>query len=181
MINFIPFFLYVCLLGCNIHKVGRLVSMSSFILSLFTLSMFSFGICSILHDHYYFSVQGLLLISLPLLFLVWPLTKFECRLSSSSRFHCVGTRRNTIVSIFIILIGLYSIIFFSMHLHQVFTSDLSTFRYRVAVDGAFYQSSVFSKAAVFGAYLSPIGLVLFFYSCIVGLSKKISALLFVSS
>lgn len=155
--------------------------MSNFIIALFSLSMLSYGFCSMIHNEYYYSMQGFLFISLPLFILIFPLSKFERRLCSTSKFYYVDHRKNLIVMSFVVLIGLYSLLFFMNNLGSVFSSDLTTLRYVIQEEGAFYESSIYSKVAVFGAYLSPLALFLFFYSCVTGFSRKYSFLLLLSS
>lgn len=134
-----------------------------------------------MYNNYYYSYEGLLLITLPLFILLKPLTIFESHLSSTSSFMPCKNSRSRVVLICLITTGLYSFVFFSKNLNLVFSSDFSTLRYSIEQGGGFYKSSIFSKVAVFGAYLSPICLLLFFHSLIVKSSKKILFLLFFSS
>jgi len=181
IVNTMPFILYCVWLCFNIKTVGRLVSMSTFIIFIYTLSMFSYAICSLIYDDYYYSLYGLTLITMPLFLFTRPLARFERKISSNSKFSYIDPKRCRIVIWFVIFIGLYALYFFSLNLQQVFSSDLATLRHKIVVDGAFYESSIFSKLAVLGAYLSPIALLLYFYNLITGSSKSKSILLILSS
>lgn len=181
LIKIFPFLFYVLLILLNTYRVRRLICLSNFIILLFSLSMFCFGVSCLLHNGYYYNLEGFLLITLPILVCVWPLTEFERRLSFGVKFYPVCHVRNVLFSYFLILIGLYAVVFFGRNLLHVFSLDISTFRYAVAEGDGVYKSSIFSKVAVFGAYLSPISLFMYFYHISIGTHRKVAYLLLLSS
>ena len=181
LINFLPSIIFVSLLYYNTKSVGRIISLSNFIILLYTISMISFGIYSLVDSTYFINVEAFFIVFFSILILIWPLAKFEKEITSEIKIIELEKERYEFLVFFIVSISVYSIFFFGKNIFQVFNSDLSVLRNQIMVDGGFYESSIFSKIAVFGAYLSPIALFLYFYTLAVHENYKLRMLLLLSS
>jgi oligosaccharide repeat unit polymerase len=143
--------------------------------------MISFGIYSLVDSTYFINVEAFFIVFFSILILIWPLAKFEKEITSEIKIIELEKERYEFLVFFIVSISVYSIFFFGKNIFQVFNSDLSVLRNQIMVDGGFYESSIFSKIAVFGAYLSPIALFLYFYTLAVHENYKLRMLLLLSS
>lgn len=181
LINFLPSLIFVSLLYYNTKIVGRIISLSNFIILLYTVSMISFGIYSLVDSTYFINLETFLIVFFSILILTRPLAKFEKKITSEIKIIEIEKERYKVLVFLIVTISVYSIFFFGKNLSQVFNSDLSTLRNQIVIDGGFYESSVFSKIAVFGAYLSPITLFLYFYTLAVDDNYKLRIGLLFSS
>jgi oligosaccharide repeat unit polymerase len=181
LINFFPSFIFVVLLYYNIKKIGRIISLSSFIISLYTFSLISFGIYGLKDSTYFISIESFIIVFISIFVLTQPLAAFEKEITSSTGVIELRENRFKVVFFSIVGISVYSIIFFGKNIIQVFNSDLSVLRDQILVHGGFYKSSIFSKVAVFGAYLSPIALFFYFYTLVKRLSYLYIIPLFLSS
>ena len=181
LINFFPAFIFLLLLYYNSKILGRIISLSNFIISLYTVSMISFGINSVLESTYFINLESFLIVFFSILILTRPLARFEKKITSSTKIIELNRSRCKVVIITLILISVYSIIFFGKNMIEVFNSDLSVLKDKVLIDGGFYKSSIFSKIAVFGAYLSPITLFIYFYALVTHENIKFRVLLLLSS
>lgn len=181
LINFLPSLILVLLLIYNTMSVGRIFSLSNFIISLYTLSMISFGIYSLIDATYFISLETFFIVFISIFILTKPLAIFEKKITSNTKIITFKRKKYAVLVFIIVIISAYSIIFFGKNVSQVFNSDLSVLREDILLHGGFYESSIFSKIAVFGAYLSPITLFLYFYSLAVGESYKYRILLLISS
>jgi oligosaccharide repeat unit polymerase len=179
--NFLPSIVFVALLYYNTKSTGRIISLSNFIILLYTISMISFGIYSLVDSTYFINVEAFFIVFFSILILIWPLAKFEKEITSEIKIIELEKERYEFLVFFIVSISVYSIFFFGKNIFQVFNSDLSVLRNQIMVDGGFYESSIFSKIAVFGAYLSPIALFLYFYTLAVHENYKLRMLLLLSS
>lgn len=159
--NFIPFLLFFTLFIFNYRAVGRLIALSNFIILLYTISMLSFFILTTIYNvDYYYNIYGLLLIFIPICFMVMPLRKFE-KQSNNCKLEVINPRKLKIFAYFVTIICLYAIFFFSLNLTQVMAVGVVDMRNG---QDALYESSIFSKLAVLGAFLSPTALFLYFYN-----------------
>lgn len=181
LINFLPFLVYLIWLTWNTKRISRLVALSNFIISLYALSMFSFWVCSIFDENYYYSVSAFLMITVPLFIIIEPLVRFERRVQPGCKISVPNKRRHIVFSWFLIILGTHSFIFFALNLNKVFNSDLAALRQQIVTEGAFYSSTVYSKTAVFGAYLSPLAILLFFFTRMTDRNRRRSWLLFITS
>jgi len=181
IINFLPPLFFILFLYYNVKKVGRVVSLSSFIIAIYTLSMFSYSICSLSEPTYYYNLETLLIVFFSILFLTHPLSSFEKKITLRTTISKLKTNKYKVIVFSIILISVYSILFFAKNIVHVLNSDLSTIRDEIIINGGFYESSIFSKVAVLGAYLSPIALFFYFYTLVAKESKRLGILLVISS
>ena len=155
--------------------------MSNFIIGLYTFSMFSFGICCFNNSTYYMNIESFLIVFLSVLILTRPLTSFEKRLHNDTRIVMINANKMKVLSLIIIFFSLFSIVFFSLQINKILNADFTTIRNQIMDGGNLYESSVFSKIAIFGAYLSPISLFLYFYTLTISQFKVIGKLLVLSS
>lgn len=181
LINFLPSLILVLLLIYNTIRVGRIFSLSNFIISLYTLSMISFGIYSLIDATYFISLKAFFIVFFSIFILTRPLSRFEKKITSNTKIIELKRNKYVVLVIIIVLISAYSLIFFGKNISQVFNSDLSVLRDEIRIDKGFYESSIFSKIAVFGAYLSPITLFLFFYTLAVNEHYKFKISLLIAS
>ncbi len=143
--------------------------------------MISFGIYSLVDSTYFINLETFFLVFFSILILTRPLAKFEKKITSEIGIIELSEKKYKVLFFLIVSLSVYSIFFFGKNIFQVFNSDLSTLRNQILIDGSFYESSIFSKIAVFGAYLSPITLFLYFYTLAVYENYKLRILLFLSS
>ena len=162
LINFLPSLIFLFLFFYNTRRVGRIISLSNFIILLYTVSMISFGIYSFVDSTYFINLKTFLIVFFSIIILTQPLAKFEKKITSKIKIIELPKNRYEVLVFLLVIISLYSIFFFGKNIFQVFNSDLSVLRDQILIDGGFYKSSFFSKIAVFGAYLSPITLFLYF-------------------
>ena len=181
LINFLPSFIFISFLYYNTKSVGRIISLSNFIILLYTVSMICFGIYSLVDSTYFINLESFFIVFFSILILTRPLAKFEKKITSEIKIIELAKKRYEVLVFLIVGISVYSIFFFGKNILQVFNSDLSVLRNQILEDGGFYKSSVFSKIAVFGAYLSPITLFLYFYTLVVHENNKSRIVLFFSS
>jgi oligosaccharide repeat unit polymerase len=181
LFNFLPSLIFVSLIYYNTKSVGRIISLSNFIILLYTVSMISFGIYSLVDSTYFINLETFFLVFFSILILTRPLAKFEKKITSEIGIIELSEKKYKVLFFLIVSLSVYSIFFFGKNIFQVFNSDLSTLRNQILIDGSFYESSIFSKIAVFGAYLSPITLFLYFYTLAVYENYKLRILLFLSS
>lgn len=110
--------------------------------------------------------------------MILPLRKFE-KQSYSCTFDSVNQQGLKFLAISVTILCLYAIVFFASNIKSVLA--ISVVEVRSSQD-AVYESSIYSKIAVLGAFLSPVALFLYFYNQVqLYLSKTQSLLLFVSS
>lgn len=181
LFNFLPSLIFASLIYYNTRSVGRIISLSNFIILLYTISMISFGIYSLVESTYFINLETFLIVFFSILILTRPLAKFEKKITSEIEIIELSEKKYKVLFFLIVSLSVYSIFFFGKNIFQVFNSDLSTLRNQILIDGSFYESSIFSKIAVFGAYLSPITLFLYFYTLAVYENYKLRILLFLSS
>ena len=181
LINFLPSLIFVLLLYYNTKSVGRIISLSNFIILLYTVSMISFGIYSFVDSTYFITLKTFLIVFFSIIILTRPLAKFEKKITSKIKIIALPKNRYEVLVFILVIISVYSIFFFGKNIFKVFNSDLSVLRDQILIEGGFYKSSFFSKIAVFGAYLSPITLFLYFYSLAVHENYKLRIVLFFSS
>lgn len=143
--------------------------------------MISFGIYSLVDSTYFINLETFFLVFFSILILTRPLAIFENKITSEIKIIELSKEKYEVLVFLIVSVSVYSIFFFGKNIFQVFNSDLSILRDQIFMDGGFYESSIFSKIAVFGAYLSPITLFLYFYSLTVDENYKLRILLFLSS
>jgi oligosaccharide repeat unit polymerase len=181
LINFFPSLIFLSLLYYNIKTVGRIISLSSFIILLYAVSMICFAVYSFVDETYYITFETFFLVFFSIIIFTLPLAKFEKKITSNTKIIGLNKKRYKVLVFLIISISVYSIFFFGKNLFKVFNSDLSVLKDQVLRDGGFYKSSIFSKIAVFGAYLSPITLFFYFYALLVHEDYKLRILLLISS
>ena len=181
LINFLPAFVFILLLYFNIRKVGRIVSLSNFIIALYTLSMLSYGIYCFSDSTYFFDFTTLGIVFLSIFILTRPLVSFEKKITSETTIIEVERRKYKVLVTIVVILGIFSIGFFARNIANLFNSDFTTIRNDILSGSGFYESSIFSKIAVLGAYLSPIALFLYFYTIIVNENKKFAVWLILSS
>lgn len=179
--NFLPSLIFVALLFYNTMSVGRIICLSNFIISLYTVSMISFSIYSLVDSTYFINLEAFFIVFFSILILTRPLAKFEKQITSEIDIIELSKKKYNVLVFLIVSISIYSIFFFGKNMSQVFNSDLSVLKDQVLKDGGFYESSIFSKIAVFGAYISPITLFLYFYSLAADENNKFRYLLLISS
>ncbi len=143
--------------------------------------MVSFGIYSLVEPTYFINLETFLIVFFSILILTRPLAEFEKKITSNTKIIELKKKKYDVLVFIIVIISVYSIIFFGKNISQVFNSDLSVLRHELMIDGGFYESSIFSKIAVLGAYLSPITLFLYFYTLAVHENYKYRILLLLSS
>lgn len=143
--------------------------------------MISFSIYSLVDSTYFINLEAFFIVFFSILILTRPLAKFEKQITSEIDIIELSKKKFNILVFLIVSISTYSIFFFGKNMSQVFNSDLSVLKDQVLMDGGFYESSIFSKIAVFGAYLSPITLFLYFYSLAVDENNKFRYFLLISS
>ena len=181
LINFLPSLIFVLLLYFNTKRVGRLISLSNFIILLYTLSLVSFGIYSLFESTYFINLEAFFIVFFSIIILTRPLSKFEKKITPNTKIIEIPKTKYKVLVFIVTAISAYSIIFFGKNIGQVFNSDLSVLREEILIHGGFYESSIFSKMAILGAYLSPISLFLYFYSLVVNEHYKFKILLLISS
>ena len=143
--------------------------------------MISFGIYSLVESTYFINLETFFIVFFSILILTRPLAKFEKKITPNTKIIELKKNKYKVLVFLIALISVYSILFFGKNIAQVFNSDLSVLKDQVLIDGGFYKSSIFSKIAVLGAYLSPITLFLYFYTLAVHENYKYRILLLLSS
>lgn len=176
--NIVPFITFLICLLVNKHLVGRWISLSNFIIGIYCLSTLCFFIMSFFGYEYRFSLKALLLILIPILLFVKPLRDFE---RNNVQILEVSPIRIRNLSIFLIVVGLFSCAFFVKNIGAILSMNINDVRNDHIT---LYESSLFSKLAVLGAFCSPISLFIYFYNktknCIL-VSKFTSLLLLFSS
>lgn len=155
--------------------------MSNFIIAIYTFSMLAYYICSCFESKYYYNYEALSIVLISLIILISPLSKFESLIKPRTQVNKLEQSKYKFLAYILISISFFSIIFFATNISAILASDLSTVRDQIARNGNFYKSSIYSKIAVLGAFLSPITQFLFFYTIVVKERKIIGALLAVSS
>lgn len=155
--------------------------MSNFIIALYTFSMFSFGVCCINDSTYYLNKESFLIIFFSVFILTRPLSSFEQKLHEYVTIIELNHHKMRFLSVVAIFFGFYSIVFFSLNINKILNADFTTIRDQIMDGGNLYESTLFSKIAVFGAYISPISLFLYFYTLTVNNFKFIGKLLLISS
>lgn len=166
MINVIPFLIHFAILLYLISKSKIKICLSNFIFTIHTFSMLSFSIVAIFFDDsYHFSWEAYLIMLLTLLILLIPLRKYEYKVSKYNieGFTILPTFGFKLVSSFLILLGIYSCLFFIKNISSVFLYGFSSIRADKVI---FYDSSLFSKIAILGAFSSSISIFLFFYNVV---------------
>ena len=181
LINFLIVIPFLLLLFYNIKKLGRVIALSNFIIALYTFSMFSYGITCFNNPTYYLTIKTYLIVFISILILTYPLSSFEKKFNSDTTIKEPNTNKFRILLIIILIFNIVAIGFFSTNLVKLFNSDFTSIRNEIMSGKGFYESSIFSKIAVFGAYLSPISLFLYFYTLIINQFKIIRNLLFIGS
>jgi len=181
LINILPLLLFIFIWRAAVRLSGRLISLSSFILGLYTLSMFCFYICTFYKADYTYTLKALLILTLNLIAPLVPLILFEKKIKHGLPQEFIRPNFIRGVSYFVIIISTYSILFFAKNINDVFSQDISAVRTYIENGGSFYQSNIYSKIAVLGAYLSPIGMYLFYYLTCSGNKKFYVKLLLISS
>jgi len=182
LINFLPALFFILLLIYNIKKLGRVASLSSFIIALYAISMLSYGIYCFSDSTYFFNTETIFIVFISILILTRPLASFEKKITAETKIIEIEKKKYNVLVVVVVILSLYSILFFTKNISQVFNSDFTTIRNDLMTEGGgFYESSMFSKIAVFGAYLSPIALFLYFYTLIVKENKNLGKLLLLSS
>ncbi len=179
MINFLPFALHLIILLQYIRRSQHKICLSNFILALHTLSMFAFGVLAVFfYPDYYFTFKAYLLMLFTLLILLYPLRKYENKIKATTKLAKFPILGYQIIVVFLIVISLYSCVFFTRNLLTVFSYGIDTVRTKEMV---FYQSSIFSKIAIVGAFCSCITVFMFFYTLIqYGMNRTAKLLLFSS-
>jgi oligosaccharide repeat unit polymerase len=143
--------------------------------------MLSFGISSLVDSTYFITIETFSIVFCSTLVLTRPLAKFEEKITQDTTIIELNEKRYEVLVIIMIIISFYSIAFFGQNISKVFNSDLSVLRNQIFQNGGFYESSIFSKIAVLGAYLSPVSLFLYFYTLVINGNYKYKLLLLLSS
>ncbi len=161
---FIPLILFLMLLATNVLRLKRFFAMSNFILGLYSLSMFSFTVNAIFFNKgYFYLYEALALITICTLILIKPLSDFEMKVNKNIILIELNNTKFTALSYFFICLGIYACIFYAQNLIQVFFYGIIKMR---ADKIHFYDSSLFSKLAVFGSFCFSISQFLFYYNII---------------
>ena len=179
--NFLTVIPFLLLLFYNIKKLGRVIALSNFIIALYTFSMLSYGITCFNNPTYYLTIKAYLIVFFSILILTYPISAFEKKFNSDTTIAELNTKKFRIILIILLILNIIAIGFFSTNLVKLFNSDFTSIRNEIMSGKGFYESSIFSKIAVFGAYLSPISLFLYFYTLIINQFKIIRNLLFIGS
>ena len=82
LINFLPSFIFISFLYYNTKSVGRIISLSNFIILLYTVSMICFGIYSLVDSTYFINLESFFIVFFSILILTRPLAKFEKKITS---------------------------------------------------------------------------------------------------
>lgn len=179
--SIIPFVVMLSLLVINRLIVKKWKSLSVFILGIYTFSAAAFFILSNtwVYSYYHCSVDTILHVAIVLSVMLMPLAFFERRTPVLS-FSKIDENKLKKMSMVVILLGVYSIIFFAQYIVRVFVTGVVATR---SAEGGFaFSASLFSKLACWGAFLSPIALYFYFYNKTVHvLSERQSRWLFLSS
>lgn len=181
-LSFLPASVFIALLLYNGLKVRRWLCLSNYIIAIYTLSVLAFGINCLINDQYYFNVEALIWVFLPILVLTRPLAGLERKLGADCELSPFSHGKALFVMYFLVFLGLVSIVFSVPYIGNLAHVDLSTFRYELVVYGGLYERSIYSRIAIFGAYLFPIAIFFFFYSSIFHEEKRmLRSLLFITS
>jgi hypothetical protein len=141
--------------------------------------MLSYGVmASFYDDNYYFTVEAYLLMLLPLLVLLCPLIIYENKISKNTVLSSISYVRYKVVTNYLIIIGFYSLLFFIKNIAEVIAYGFMEVHQGGLI---FYESSLFSKFAVLGAFSSSISIFFFFYTTIKFGYNKRGILLLISS
>ena len=182
MINCFPPILYAVTTYSVYRRVGRFYSLSVFIWLLHTVSMLCFWIKAdfLLGFENDYSIGALALMYFTLFLITIPLIRFEKRLSKCGNIKAVSisSSKFKIVVYSLIILSLYSIAFFVVNLPKVFALDVKEIREGQII---FYESSIFSKVAVLGAFSSVFCIFFYFYLSALNYNRKICTLLLISS
>ena len=116
LINFLPSFIFVLLLLYNTKSVGRIFSLSNFIILLYTVSMLSFGIYSLVDSTYFINLEAFFIVFFSILLLTRPLAKFEKKITSEIEIIELPERKYKVLVFLIVSISIYSLIFFGKNL-----------------------------------------------------------------
>lgn len=180
MPNIIPPLLYVFTTYILYRRLGRFYSLSVFIWLMHTVSMLCFWIKADFFKPFQndYTIEALMLMYGTLLLITIPLVYYERRLTKISLVKIINERQLKNVSIILIVIGLYAIFFFSINLPKVFAMDIVQLRDERIV---FYESNIFSKIAILGAFCSVFSIYFFFYYSLLKKDKTIRNLLIITS
>ncbi len=177
--NILPFVSFLIAFIANTKLVGRLACMSNVIIGLYGCSSFCHWIISDFFDsRKSCSLEAFLIVFFSILLITLPLSFFE-RKNQSSELSCINEQKLIVIERIVCVFCFYAIIFFAQYLLQVFSYGIVEMR---QLKGTFYESNIFSKCAVMGAFLSPVALFFFFYNVSKKLfSKRQNALLLIGS
>lgn len=125
-----------------------------------------------------YTLWALIIMYITLLLITLPLIKFEIRLRKIDRLEVLPLHKLKIVIYVLIALSLYSFAFFVINLPKVFALDVKEVREGQII---FYESSIFSKIAVLGAFSSVFCIYFFYYLSAINYNKRLRVLLFFSS
>jgi len=163
MEKFLPAIIFLIALLLNHRYVKRWMCLSNYILFLYLFSAVSYIFFASTDSSIYYTFEGLALIFVPTVFLLFPLSRFE-KISVAKQLSTIPIKKVQILMWFLIVIGFYSIIFFIQGLSNLFTLDIVSLR---SGFGALYEGgTISSKVACMGAYLYPLSLFLYFYNVV---------------
>lgn len=181
--NFIAPVLYLLTTYTIYKKIGTFFCLSVYVWLLHTISMTCFWIKADFLSGFdsEFTYFALAIMYFTLVLITLPLVKLEksnitiksLKSISSSKF-----KRLKFVCYILIGLSLYSIVFFSINLPKVFALDVKAVR-----DGhvIFYESSIYSKLAILGAFSSVFCIYFYYYLSILDTLPRIRKLLLFSS
>lgn len=167
--NILPFLFFLASFIANTKFVGRLACMSNVIIGLYGCSSFCHWVIADFFDSCKAcSLEVFLIVFFSILSITLPLSFFEKRSQNCELSH-INEKKLDIVEKIVCVFCFYAIIFFSQYLLQVFSYGIVEMR---SLKSTLYESSIFSKCAVMGAFLSPVALFCFFYNVSKNLFSK---------
>lgn len=180
MLNFIPLFLYIFTLYRISKYLKSFFSLSVYIWLLHGVSMFCFWVKADIFSGFEndYTLYALLVMYITLLLITLPLVQFEKKLIHVSMVSDIPISKLHKTSKILIILSIYSIVFFAINLPKVFAANIVDLRNERIV---FYSSSIFSKIACLGAFSSIYCIYLYFYYKIKQIEPKIQKMLLISS
>lgn len=180
MLNFIPPLIYLIAIFIVYKQVRTIYSLSVFIWALHLLSMLSFWIKSDFFTGFEndYSFQGLMVMFWTLVLITFPIVQFEKKLKKVEGIKGVSERKLKIVLWGLIGISMYAFVFFALNIPKVFALDIQDVRYGQII---FYESTIFSKIAVLGAFCSVYCIYIYFYCAATNSFPKARKYLLLSS
>lgn len=182
MANISPFLLYLFTTLVIYRNVGKFYCLSVFIWLMHTVSMACYWLKSDFLDGFEndYSVGALAIMYFTLIFLTLYLIRFEKRRVNKGicKIKAISEKKLKNITNVLILLGFYSICFFAINIPKILALDIKDVR-----DGRiiFYESSIFSKVAILGAFTSVFCIYFFYYYSALNIHRKRRLLLLVSS